>query len=129
MIARTVTLAVLLGLGTFSAPADAQARRQRVVEVFGNDPCPEGSSDEIVVCAKKPESDRFRIPTEFREATEADAKTQESRVNEMVAIGRTGTDSCSAVGPGGHTGCFVRQVEANRDERRAVTRSRQEEPR
>ena len=45
MIARTVTLAVLLGLGTISAPADAQ-RRQRIVEVFGNDRCPEGNSDD-----------------------------------------------------------------------------------
>lgn len=128
MIARTLAIAVLLGLGTAPAPADAQ-RRQRVVEVFGDDKCPEGSGDEIIVCAKKPESDRYRIPTQFREASTADAVSQESRVDEMVAIGRTGTDSCSNVGPGGFTGCFQRQVEANRAERRSVRRARSQEPR
>lgn len=130
MIARTTTsiLAAVLGLGAFAAPADAQMR-QRVVEVFGDDKCPEGTSQEIVICAKKPESDRFRIPTEFREPAAADRESQESRVEEMVAEGRSGPGSCSPQGPGGFTGCFQRQVEANRAERRAVRRARQEEPR
>lgn len=128
MIARTVTIAVLLTLGALPAPADAQ-RRQRVVEVFGTDRCPEGNSEEIIVCARKPESDRYRIPTEFREPTAADRESQESRVDEAVALGRTGTDSCSAVGPGGFTGCFVQQVRQNRGERKAVRRARSAEPR
>lgn len=128
MIARTVTLALLLGLGVTAAPADAQ-RRQRYIEVFGNDRCPEGSNDEIIVCGRKPESDRFRIPTELRDSSTADLVTQESRVDQMVALGRTGTNSCSAVGPGGFTGCFQQQVQANRDEKKAVRRVRSQEPR
>jgi hypothetical protein len=128
MIVRTVTIAVLLTLGALPAPAEAQ-RRQRIVEVFGNDRCPEGTDGEIVVCARKPESDRFRIPEQFREPSAADRESQESRVDEAVALGRTGTDSCSPVGPGGHTGCFVQQVRQNRDEKRAVRRARSAEPR
>ena len=130
MIARTVTLAVLFSLGTIavSEPADAQ-RRRRVVEVFGNDKAPEPAGDEIIVVSRKAESDRYRIPTEFREPSAADAEAQEGRVDEAVALGRTGTDSCSPVGPGGHTGCFMQQVRNNRAEKRDVRRSRQEEPR
>lgn len=128
MIARIATIAVLLTLGL--APAHAQAQgRQRIVEVFGNDRCPEGTGGEIIVCAKRPESDRYRIPTEFREPTAADRESQESRVDQMVAIGKTGTDSCSAVGPGGFTGCFVQQVRQNREEKKANTRARTVEPR
>ncbi|HZF42481.1 MAG TPA: hypothetical protein VEZ48_03655 [Sphingomonadaceae bacterium] len=128
MIVRTVTIAVLLTLGVLPAPADAQ-RRQRIVEVFGNDRCPEGTDGEIVVCARKPESDRFRIPEQFREPSATDRESQETRVDEAVALGRTGTDSCSPVGPGGHTGCFVQQVRQNRDEKRAIRRARSAEPR
>ena len=129
MIVRTATLAVLLALGvTAAAPADAQ-RRQRVVEVFGDDKAPDPSGDEIIVVSRKPESDRYRIPTEFREPSAADADAAETRVDEAVALGRTGTDSCSAVGPGGQTGCFMQQVRNNRAEKRAVRRARSEEPR
>ena len=127
MIARTITLAVLLGFGTITVPADAQ-RRQRVVEVFGDDAVPDPTGNEIIVVSRKPESDRFRIPTELREPNAADAESQETRVDEAVALGRTGTDSCSPIGPGGHTGCFMQQVRNNRAEKRAVNRARQEEP-
>lgn len=127
MIARTLGLALLIGFGTLPAPADAQ--RRRIVEIFGNDPCPSGTNGEIIVCAKRPESDRFRIPTEFRGTSVADATTQEDRVGEALAIGRTGTDSCSPVGPGGHTGCFVRDAQNNRAARRQDTRDRENEPR
>lgn len=123
-----IAFAAALLIAGIATPAEAQ-RRQRYVEVFGNDKCPEGSSDEIVVCGKLPESDRYRIPTELREAAPSDRETQEARVDEMIAVGRTGTDSCSVFGPGGFTGCFQQQVQANKAERRTVRRARQEEPR
>ena len=129
MFARTsiAALALLASVGA-GTPAEAQRYRERVIEVFGNDRCPEPRGDEIVVCKRLGESERFRIPTELREPAAADAVSQESRVDEMVAAGRTGTGSCSAVGPGGFTGCFQRQVENSRAERRDVKRARQEEP-
>lgn len=127
MIARTtvLTLASALALGSLSVPADAQIR-QRVVEVFGADKCPEGSREEIIVCAPKPESDRFRLPTTLREAAvaAADRESQESRVDEMVALGRSGPGSCGVQGPGAFTGCFQRLVEGNKAERNALKRAR-----
>lgn len=127
MFART-SIAALALLVSAGMPAEAQRYRERVVEVFGDDKCPEPRGDEVVICKRLGESDRFRIPTEFREAAAADAVSQEARIDEMVALGRTGTGSCSAVGPGGFTGCFQQQVQNNRDERRSVRRARQEEP-
>lgn len=120
------TLAVLASLWSV-APAEA-APRQRLVEAFGDDPCPQSSGEEIVVCARRPESDRYRIPLALREPASADLVTATDRVHEMIDIGRTGTDSCSPVGPGGFTGCFLKAVRHGRDEKRAVRRAREAEP-
>lgn len=130
MTPRTAGIAIALvaTLGFAAAPADAQ-RRQRLVEVFGEDRCPDGSNDEIVICARLPESDRYRIPTQFRTPTPGDAVSQVSRVEEMVAVGRTGAESCSAVGPAGHTGCFMKQVRQGQAEQREVRRRKSSEPR
>lgn len=128
MIARTSLAAVFVAVLGTHTPAQAQYR-ERIVEVFGDDKCPEGRAGEIVICKRLGESERFRIPTEFREPAAADRQSQEARVEEMVAEGRSGPGSCSAQGPGGFTGCFQKQVEANRAERRSVRRARQEEPR
>ncbi|HZF42482.1 MAG TPA: hypothetical protein VEZ48_03660 [Sphingomonadaceae bacterium] len=121
-----IAIAVLAALWA-AAPAQA-APRERLVEAFGSDPCPQSSGDEIVVCARRPESDRYRIPVELREPAAADLVTATDRVHEMIDIGRTGTDSCSPVGPGGFTGCFLKAVRHGRDEKRAVRRARQAEP-
>ena len=44
-------------------PAQAEPP-QRITNllVYGDDPCPKGEGDEIVVCARRPESERYRIP-------------------------------------------------------------------
>jgi len=34
--------------------------------IYGNDKCPESVGDEIVVCARMGEADRYRIPTNLR---------------------------------------------------------------
>ncbi len=131
MIARTpvLALAALVGVGLTSAPADAQ-RRQRLIEIFGDDRCPESSNDEIVVCAKKPESDRYRIPTELREgSTPGDREAADARVDEMVYVGRTGTQSCSPVGPGGFTGCHEQLAREWREEKRQRARAAAKDPR
>src|SRR5687768_15018907 len=47
----------------------AQEKVTRVV-VYGRDPCPRGSEDEIIVCARRPETERYRIPEELREPSD-----------------------------------------------------------
>ena len=88
------------------APALAQGSRISEIIVYGTDPCPRSTDDEVVVCARKPESERFRIPERYRQA--GPRQTRESWANKATAFetyGRTGINSCSPVGPAGFTGC------------------------
>jgi hypothetical protein len=86
--------------------------------VYGDDPCPKSSEDEIIVCARKPENDRYRIPERLRGNPNDPANDSWSnRAKELQYVGRTGTESCSTVGPGGFTGCLaqiIRQAKAER---------------
>lgn len=96
-----------------AAPAFAQDNyRSRTVVVFGQDACPTSTNpDEIIVCARRPEEERYRIPKELRDQEKAAAIAREDRVGEnrtALASGRssaTGIGSCSAAGAGGGTGC------------------------
>src|SRR3546814_12426792 len=78
----------------------------------------ESNADQITVCARKGENERFRIPEALRE--DPNAPGNESWTNRAVAmeyVGRSGTDSCSPVGGGGFTGCFselMREARADR---------------
>ena len=107
------------GLGAWSAPASAQGSRVSEIIVYGNDPCPRSTDDEVVVCARKPETERYRIPERFR--TGGPRQTREAWANKARAletVGATGINSCSPVGPAGFTGCLTQvikqaQAEAN----------------
>lgn len=90
------------------APADPP-QRVRNATVYGEEACPKPTSDdEIVVCARLGENERYRIPKRFRNppdkssagaswAMRADSAMEEARV------GRP--NSCSVVGTSGQTGC------------------------
>jgi hypothetical protein len=88
--------------------------------VYGTDPCPRSTDDEVVVCARKPESERYRIPERLRsggaiqsrQAWAARARTFEV----MTPTGRV--SSCDAVGPSGQLGCLERAIEQARAEQR-----------
>lgn len=98
----------------FAAPAFAQdgSYRSRTVLVFGDDACPKASNpDEIIVCARRPEEERYRIPKALREEERAAAIARQDQVGAnraALASGQasaTGIGSCSAAGAGGFTGC------------------------
>lgn len=94
----------------FAAPAAAtEPSPQKIFNlvVYGDDPCPQGEGDEIVVCARKPESERYRIPKKLREKPEVSGGPGwGSQVAGMEAAGRVLLpNSCSAVGSNGFTGC------------------------
>ena len=87
-----------------SAPAAAQ---QRSLTIFGDDKCP---SDTICVVA--PETERYRIPKAFRERLKSPESTSWAiRSQATLSTGRSGTGSCSTVGAGGWTGCFMKQMQ------------------
>ena len=121
--AAAVTLAG--GLAALSAPASAQSDRVSEIIVYGTDPCPRSTDDEVVVCARKPETERYRIPEKFRPS--GPRQTRQAWANKARAletVGATGTNSCSPVGPGGFTGCLtqvIKQARAESDEAIAAT--------
>lgn len=105
--------ALAAGLAVAATPAAAQESVSIAeVIVFGDDPCPRSTDSEVVVCARKPEAERYRIPERLRSA--GPRQTRESwahRARSFEYVGRTGTMSCSAVGPGGYTGCLQNMIE------------------
>ena len=132
MSSRLLTAALsgmLLAMPAFAQDAPAPAasmgtggdEKMSTLIVFGNDPCPRSSADEIVVCARLPESERYRVPKRFRGKREnAPAPdTWTNRVETLETVSRVGTpNSCSPVGSGGQTGCFSQFLRQSRDERR-----------
>ena len=117
-------LASLTATAGFAAPAMAQSadtsrERIRQVIVYGNDPCPRTTADEIVVCARRPENDRYRIPEVFREGERLrDGESWAVRAESLETMGDTGIMSCSTVGPGGFTGCWAEMMRQARAARR-----------
>ena len=114
---RFLTAAAAAGLVTGlaalpAAPALAQAPKVNEIIVYGTDPCPRSTDDEVVVCARKPESERYRIPEALRQGGSLQSRqawAERARVFETV--GRTGINSCSPIGPAGHTGCSQQLID------------------
>lgn len=96
----------LAGLIAPAAPAVAQNAKVSEIIVYGTDPCPRSTDDEVVVCARKPETERFRIPEKLRKGGSLQSRQAWAvRARALETVGATGTNSCSPVGPGGFTGC------------------------
>jgi hypothetical protein len=89
-------------------PADPP-RKVRNATVYGEEPCPKATDpDEIVVCARLGENERFRIPKRFR-----DPPNQSTAAGSWAGRAETAMDaaratlpnSCSPIGTNGQTGC------------------------
>jgi len=103
----------LIGSGLTALPAaPALAASKSDVSqiiVYGNDPCPRSTDDNVVVCARKPEGERFRIPEKLRGGGSFQSRQSwANRATQFETYGRTGPNTCSPVGPGGFTGCSER---------------------
>ena len=120
----TLATAALI-LPTLAVPTPALAQRVNEIIVYGTDPCPRSTDDEVVVCARKPESERFRIPENLRQG--GSLQSRQAWANRAIAFetySKTGINSCSPVGPAGFTGCsqqLVSQAFKERREETAVT--------
>ena len=119
---KTLLLALPLAtLAGLPAAAGAQAPGERVNQliVYGDDPCPQSRADEITVCARKDESERYRIPKDLRDdPNNPKNEPWTDRVAAYETVGAQGIASCSPVGPGGATGCMAQLIDAAYKERR-----------
>ena len=98
---------------SFAPPALAQSSEGKVnaLIVYGDDPCPQSNGDEITVCARKAESERYRIPENLRESNNTPSnRAWTDKVLAYETVGATGTLSCSAVGASGMTGCLNKLI-------------------
>ena len=99
-------LAGWAALGAAPAWAEDPPAKIREIEVFGSDPCPRSTDDSVIVCARKSEKERYRIPEKLRVSGSRQARQSwANRATAFETYGRTGINSCSPVGPGGFTGC------------------------
>jgi hypothetical protein len=119
MMALAATAVVAADFAMLPAPAAAQQNSVAEIIVYGTDPCPRSTDDQVVVCARRPESERYRIPEKYRPGgtrQQTDAWANKAKVIETV--GATGINSCSPVGPGGYTGCLTRVIREAREQRK-----------
>jgi hypothetical protein len=129
--AMALAAAALLGSGAQAqdaAPAAEGSERINQLIVYGDDPCPASTSEEITVCARKPEAERYRIPENLRDdPLDRRNETWTARATELQYVGRSGIGSCSPTGPGGMIGCYdqlVREARAERAQRDSVNWNR-----
>lgn len=104
-----------------TAVTDNGNEKVNLVIVYGDDACPQSQGSEIVVCARKGEEERYRIPEPLRgDPNKPSNQAWGERVRSMEYIGRSGTESCSPVGGGGATGCFAQLARLAKAERQAA---------
>ena len=121
MFKPLITVAALVGFAV--APAQAQdssdtGRKIAEIIVYGNDPCPRSTDSEVVVCARKPETERFRIPERLRAGGARQSREAwSSRARSFEVATRSGINSCDAVGPAGQSGCLQKMIDQARSER------------
>lgn len=118
----------LIALSALAAtPAAAQsapAEKVNQVIIYGDDKCQPSTPDEIVVCNRLPEAERFRVPEIFREdPLDPRNRAWADRVISVERAGRFGTDSCSPIGLGGFTGCTTQVIQNAALERQAATKT------
>lgn len=126
---NAVLAAVLLvAIATSASAADPPTPTTRTATVFGDDPCPKATGDEIVVCGRLPESERFRIPKQFREGQRKDSGPSASwgsRVEVLEDAQRfTRPGSCTAIGSNGQSGCTEQMIRQWFRERQEMARAR-----
>ena len=113
-ITLAATAALAGGLAALPTPAAAQQSTSEIT-VFGNDPCPRSTDTQIYVCNRRPEGERYRLPkSQQLQGTRQQRQSWAEKSKELMTVGNTGTGSCSAVGPGGHTGCLIQEIQKSR---------------
>ena len=103
-------------------PASAQ-RGGMIMDIFGDQKCPESNGEEIVVCRRLPAYEQFRIPKDLRDsAKDAPSPNWTTRALNLEYVGRNGSSTCTPTASGSETGCWsklMREARAERKEKQA----------
>jgi hypothetical protein len=96
-------------------PAVAQeeaGEKVNMIIVYGDEACPATKGDEIVVCARKPEAERYRIPAPFRggDPNSSVNTSWAEKARSFETVGQSGINSCSPVGINGASGCMAKLI-------------------
>lgn len=112
---RQIAIAAALFSAALTAPPaaaqDIGGDKVNTLIVYGEDECPESTGDQITVCARMDESERFRIPENLRQSDSPANESWVSRVKSFEAVGNFGPLSCSPIGAGGELGCTAALIE------------------
>lgn len=95
---------------TAGANAADPPKRIRSVTLKDGEACPKSTGDEVVVCARIPTDEQYRIPKELRNSGPVAVKNQSwaARTDTIDEVSREAgglPNTCSPVGTGGATGC------------------------
>ena len=105
MLGAASAATALVGMTAFPTAATAQAGN-RSITIYGNDPCPRDA-----ICIRAPESQRYRLPqSQNPQGTPQERNSWANKSKSLMTVGATGVGSCSAVGPGGQSGCLIQEI-------------------
>ena len=118
IVMSAAAVALAGGYAALPTPAAAQSNIAEII-VYGNDPCPRSTDDQVVVCARRPEAERYRIPPKYRPSGPPQASESWANKSKVLeTVGDSGINSCSPVGPGGYTGCLAQVIKQAREQRK-----------
>ena len=111
MLSAAGAAGMLVSMTAFPTAAIAQAGN-RSITIYGSDPCPRDA-----ICIRAPESQRYRIPdSQNPQGTPQERNSWANKSKSLMSVGATGVGSCSAVGPGGQSGCLIQQINRAKQE-------------
>ncbi|MDE2339781.1 MAG: hypothetical protein KGL21_01765 [Alphaproteobacteria bacterium] len=116
---RSISILVIALFAAVPGTASAQAS-EGVTVIYGNDKCPTNEKgEEITVCARQPESERFRIPKDLRSGGKyADRESWAVTSHDLLNAGASGPGSCTNSGLGAWTGCSTQDYSSWKAQKR-----------
>jgi hypothetical protein len=117
LLAVAAATAALAFATSPAAAQDEAGDRVNTVFVYGEDECEASNPEDVTICVRFDESERYRIPEALRQSSDPDNEPWASRVRAYEAVGKSGPLSCSPVGAGGELGCTMKMIEAAYQER------------
>ena len=124
VLAALAVAAPALGQTQLKPPAstDGTSPREKLVIVYGSEACPKSPDpNEIIVCSRRPEEERYRIPPSVRnDIGKPGDRSRKGLVAEAAGGAGGSIGSCTPIGPGGGTGCNQQMQDRYRAEKRAA---------